>query len=66
MGLTEVFIVRIYRRSRAAGNALAGTVEAVPNRQTRKFESCEQLCCLLGIPQRSGGAGRRRRREKMA
>jgi hypothetical protein len=59
MGLTEVFIVRIYRRNRAPGSALVGTVEAVPNRQSRKFESCEELCCLLEILRRPGGAARR-------
>jgi hypothetical protein len=59
MGLTEVFIVRIYRRNRPAGGALVGTVEAVPNRKTQTFESCAELCSLLGILRRPGGTGRR-------
>lgn len=62
MGLTEVFIVRIYRRNRAAGGALVGTVESVPNRRTRKFESWQELRCLLEILRRPGGTGRRRQR----
>jgi hypothetical protein len=63
MRLTEVFIVRIYRRGRAGGTVLMGTVEHMSNRWPRKFESFKELRLLLETPARNYRAGRHRRRE---
>jgi hypothetical protein len=65
MGLTEVFIIRVYRRNPSPEGALVGTVETVPNRRIRKFENCEELCYVLEILRRSRRPGKRVQRPKL-
>jgi hypothetical protein len=64
LGLTEIFIVRIYRRNSAGGMTLVGTVEAIASRRIHKFDSYEELRNFLEVPLCVGRAGRRGRREK--
>jgi hypothetical protein len=62
MELTEVFVVRIYRRYRCNTKRIAGLVELVSKGRVQKFESYEELHAILKGCDLPGGAGKRKRR----
>ena len=62
MALTEVFVVRIYRRDYCTTTRLAGVVELVSKGRVQKFDSYEELHAILKGGDLPGKAGKRKRR----